>query len=630
MAKEPLIAVSLIVFISISLTLGLFLVPKIKVSGEATLPIKISTLTSLKNVDHRTALFNNNPLTKQNFERKLIFPSQLKNIFDSKYKFYKASLPENYKGYSGDGLYLVGRGTNVTLNNNMKVVIKDAYIVKNDKYTNYAYGQINLIYDFYLGNNKLNYLPFTTSLSYGSSNYLYGTNLTLLSNAVYNSSLVNLSFHSTFSQKFFTCKDFYNLCLQKSKIKEFNCKDYCPWTTVDNEVITQINNITYIYNPQKGYDIDALNQIITSCSDLVKNSYLLSSAPSELPVRLYSDAPLGMSQYGFTSPSDYKDFAPNCIPLFAHEMTHRYTLQMVHGIGKVMEGLAQYTQYHYFNLGEDNLICGSYGWTLNNSHFKEGHSYNQCLTGWSAKCSSDISSNTLWMYNLSESETYNQYPDDYYLKEKHSYKTIDEDLETSYGWKLDKINFINKEMNVSTYSQVHHLSSNTWDNPKILSHFTTHLGEFHYDPYINLTFTIFNQFDGIILYPLSNFNLSCFNQNHCSIYSGSINGYEKYYNFSEGADNSGSIENEWFNLYNTGACFWSDFGQDNLQKYLKTQDNLIKKGGDIFYPQTIMVGIIGNVKYDQLMKKYGLDYNYYTPEPLNLVDNLDMQVGLVS
>lgn len=654
MKKDPIWVIGIFVLVVMGLVLVLFFFHDDSLAGQATrsassitkVPSKLTqTFQPVKldlskyryisfrkqeepvfNITNVKYNFSDNPSVAKTDNTKI--KEGLEAGLQIEKQYHGVALPSNKIAYFGDGIYPIGVGTNITLSNGVKVVVRNAYVAKRDipdeHGIQWGYG-LYLVYDYYLGNEKLNYLPFTTYFGVNSynSNHVYGTKITFVEKKINQSRLYNVSFVSNFNVS--SCRDIYEKCLLINPELKYHCRDmYCPRMPLEGESSLKIGNITYVYDLSQSYDIPALDKKIVACSNLVKEKYQINSAPDEFVVRVNPESgPFVISQFGFKTSQDFKSASDECIHLLAHEMTHRYTLQMGAGVGRLSEGLATYTENHYFDLSGDKVICGGLGWTLNNSNFQSQFGKGVCEQKFLSQCGKSVSG-THWVYNQSYSLAYNS---GNAWEESNLFNVIKTgNVETHYRWKIETVNYP-ESMNVSIYSQ--ELKSGSWGVEKLVRNFLVKKGEVYNDP-SGLTLIVVNYPQGIVLFPYFNVNQSCYNQNNCQKYVNLPEGYVPYFNYS---DTSSNGYDDYDSFYKSGACFWEDVGEQNVIKYLKLQDDLLKNNGGIFYPYYKLKQIVGENKFNQLVNKYGLyfgDVSGYVNEPWNDNDNFDKVVGLVS
>lgn len=645
--KDPIFGVLVVIFVVVGLLLTLFSFNDDSMVGEA---IKYSSITKIPSVKSTPifkpikfnlikyvppqnpeepvfeAKYNNGLNTSTSFRNDEQLREDLKSQFELKNQYHTVALPTNKIEYSGDGVYPIGVGTNVTLSNGVKVFVRNAYVAKRDipgKYGIQWGYKLYLVYDFYLGNEKLNLLPFTTPFGVNSynSNNVYGTKITFIDKKINQSKLYNVSFVSNFNIS--SCEEIYQKCLSANPELKYPCRNmYCPRMPLEGEASLKIGNITYVYELSENYDIPNLDKKIVACSKLVKDKYQINGAPDEWIVQVNPEAgPLVVSQFGFKTSQDFKS-GEGCIPILAHELTHRYTIQMSSGLGRFIEGLARYTEDHYFDLGKDNIICGEKGWTLNNSAFQSQFGKGVCEQHFLSECGKDVSTSH-WSYNQSSSLAYNLGN----VKENYLFNKVKTgNIETYYSWRIDKVNYPDS-MNVSIYYQ--ELDSGSWGDEILVNDFLVKKGEVYNDP-SGLTLVVVNDYVGMALFPYFNVNQSCYALNNCQDYANLPEGYAPYFEFNETSFNP---YEEYDSFYGSGACFWEDVGEQNVIKYLKLQDNLIKNGGGIFYPDYNLKKIVGESKFNQLINKYNFnsfnEVTAYVHEPWNGNDNFDKLVGII-
>jgi hypothetical protein len=517
--------------------------------------------------------------------------------------------------YSGDGTYGVSKGTNITASNNVKIVITNVFFI--DKTTQgYPIYVPMLVYDLYVNKSRLNLYPLSMSLTTQPIN-LFGIKITLKDNIwtkISNQSELNLSVESTIPDKISEVKFFYDFCMNKNQNNHNLCRRYCHFQACGEDKLYVQDNI-YLITPPGNYDLKLIFSKVKDCYAKVSTFYNLDFPIKEIALQISPGEPSASGELGleFPSISDKDGYGSNCSALMAHEFTHYLTWPYFNAItGTLMEGMAQHTQFDDFDLGDYNLICGNKGWTYAGKTPADLITKHSCYTETIYSCAGEVKSNGI---TSASAEEYNNKGSE----DKMVILSLEKDEFSQTLVKLVNINYANQEMSFE------HRLQQTKGNKiitTILENFTLKGWEYKIG---NNYLTAGSNYLAAV-YPSKNDNgedylgvslgkyvdKSCFEPkiSLCNNFPEQSDGYLDYFDSSKPGnfDESGYLV-AWENFYNSGACFWRDFGHENVKKLLDSmQETSIH--GNMFDSSKKMKDLIGSVKYNSLLKKYHLNNTF--------------------
>ncbi|MBI4981069.1 hypothetical protein HZC30_05950 [Candidatus Woesearchaeota archaeon] len=527
-------------------------------------------------------------------------------LFDLYYTPFVYHLPTKTIEYSGDGTYSVSKGTNITASNNVKMVITNIFLI--DKTTpGYPIYVPMLVYDLYVKDKRLNLYPLAMSLTTQPLN-LFGIKITLKEDIwtkISNQSDINISVESTIPEKISEAKFFYDFCMSKTQNNHTLCRGYCHFQACGEDKLYIQDNI-YLITPPGDYDLKLIFSRVKDCYAKVSAFYSLDFPIKEIAIRISPGEPPASGEFGleFPSISDKEGYGNNCSPLMAHEFTHYLTWPYFTAItGKLMEGMAQHTQFDDFDLGDWNLICGDKGWTYAGNIPADLITKKSCYTETINSCAGEVKSNGV---SSIDAEEYNNKKD----KDKLVILYLEKDEFSKTLIKLVNINYTAQEMSFE------HRLLQTGGNKiitTVLEAFTLKLWEYKLG---SNYFTAGSNYL-VAVYPSKTDNgedylgvslgkyvaQSCFEPkiSYCNNYPEESDGYLDYYDFSGPAN-----PNAWENFYNSGACFWREVGHENVKKLLDSmQETSIQ--GNVFDSSKKMKDLIGSMKYNSLLNKYHLN-----------------------
>ncbi len=239
--------------------------------------------------------------------------------------------PQDANILQGDGIHPSASGTKVIANNNVAIQFNKIAIIGDS--------QISLLFDIYIGEEKLNIMPLIISGSifsfegkfYGlkvnvdKSYQVQGIPLKQIVKLIKNSNYISLEISSLISEKVTSCAILQNKCLEKNDA--MSCSLICPNMPLNNQEKITTENINFFFSQTFDAALkESVQAAFAECYPKVKN-YLQIMPYSKLNVKAYSkqdcpDCTYYVTNIGGIDLTLYEQ--QECGETFAHELTHYF------------------------------------------------------------------------------------------------------------------------------------------------------------------------------------------------------------------------------------------------------------------------------------------------------------------